>query len=424
MKLEDYRPMMERCSNCLSCKWIPYDKVQDKRFGENCPSVCYYNFNTYSARGRFQMAQSILDGRTSYTDKVVEVIHSCLSCGACDVSCKICRFNLEPLEHNIALKNRAVQENHILKEQKEIIDQLKIENTMIRGAKKKDRLDWVKDLGIKDLFKETADVAIFAGCKYSYDPKLIAYAQKAVNILKNAGVDMGTLGAADNCCGGRAYQMGFEEAFDKQAKSNIKAFERAGVKTIVTFCADCYHAFNRLYRKLGLDIECLHVSQYIERLVKENKIVFTKNLDCAVTYHDPCHLGRLGEAYEPWDGKEKKIYNQIQIWEPRRPRYSGIKGEYDAPRNIIKAIPGIKLIEMKRIREYSWCCGAGGACNETNTEFSEWTASERITEANSTGADYLITACPWCYDNLHGTKDEAGKTIEVMDLIDLVARAM
>ncbi|MBQ3323090.1 MAG: (Fe-S)-binding protein [Firmicutes bacterium] len=424
MRLEDYRPMMERCSNCLSCKWIPYDKIQDNRFGENCPAVCYYNFNTYSARGRFQMAQSLLDGRTTYTDTVTDVIHSCLSCGACDVSCKICRYNLEPLEHNIALKNRAITDGHAKAEQTEILASLKKEGTMIRGEAKAERTNWMKDLGLKDLFKEKADVAVFAGCKYSYDARLQGYARKAIDILTKAGVDMGTLGAGENCCASRAWQMGFEEEFNERAKNNIRAFEKAEVKTIITFCADCYYAFNRLYPALGMDIEVLHITQYIAKLLAEGKLKFTHRIDRKVTYHDPCHLGRLGEPFEPWDGHEKKILNQVQIWEPARPRYAGIHGEYEAPREILRGIPGIKLVEMERIREYAWCCGAGGGCNETDQELSEWTASERITEANSTGAEALITACPWCNDNLTGVKDEQGKEIEVIDILDLIAKAL
>lgn len=370
------------------------------------------------------MAQSLLDGRTTYTDTVTDVIHSCLSCGACDVSCKICRYNLEPLEHNIALKNRAIADGHAKAEQEEMISSLNKEGTMIRGAAKAERTNWLKDLGLKDLFTESADVAVFAGCKYSYDARLQEYARKAVKILQKAGADLGTMGSAENCCASRAWQMGFEEAFTERAKNNIRAFEKAGVKTIVTFCADCYYAFNRLYPALGMDIEVLHITQYIARLLKEGKLSFTNKIEKKVTYHDPCHLGRLGESFEPWNGHEKKIFNQIQIWEPARPRYAGIHGEYEAPREILRGIPGIELVEMKRIREYAWCCGAGGGCNETDHELSAWTASERITEANSTGAEALITACPWCNDNLTGARDEQGREIEVIDILDLVNRAL
>ena len=424
MALKDLRPMMERCSSCAGCKFIPFEKIQSLRFAENCPSIGYYNFTTYSARGRFQLSQSILDGRTDLNDTVTETIHSCTSCGLCDVTCKVTRYNLEPLEHNIALKAHAVKEGAILPGQKAVMDNLAKENSMIPGTKKSGRTDWAKDLKMKDLFKEKGEVAFFAGCKYSYDVKLQKVAQDAVKVLQSAGVDLGYLGSADNCCTGRAKQMGFVDEFEKGGNTNIKAFEKAGVKTIVTPCSDCYHTFKREYAALGMDVQVLHVVEYIDMLIKEGKIKFTKSVPMTVTYHDPCHLGRLGEKYEPWEGTDKKILNQIHIFEPRKPRYNGIEGIYDAPRDILKAIPGVKLTEMERIREYSWCCGAGGGCSESLPEYSSWTAGERVTEANATGADALVTACPWCKDNFMKAEDEDGNTIEVMDIIELVQQAL
>lgn len=424
MSLEDFRPMMERCSNCLNCRWIPFDKVKSQRFGENCPSICYNNFNTYSARGRFQLAQTLLDGDADFSDAVVDVIHNCTACGSCDITCKVCRYNLEPLEHNLELKARAVEEGKILPQQIPMIDNLKKENTMIPGKLKANRGDWAKELKIKDLFKEKAEIAFFPGCKYSYDEELRKVSQTAVKLLLKAGVDVGTMSNADNCCAGRAYQMGFRKEFNERAEANIKAFRTAGVKTIVTPCSDCYYTMKRLYAKMGMEIEVLHTVEYIERLISEGKIKFTKSVPMTVTYHDPCHLGRLGEPYIPWEGKEKKILNQIHTWDPRRPRYNGAYGIYDAPRNILNSIPGIELVEMERIREYSWCCGAGGGCSETYPEFSSWTAGERITEANSTGAEALVTACPWCESNFMNAVDENGKKIKVYDIIELVQQAI
>lgn len=423
MFLEEFRPMMERCSNCLGCKWIPFDKIKSQRFGENCPSVCYYNFNTYSARGRFQLAQAILDGDAGFTDTVTEVIHNCNTCGLCDVSCKMTRYNLEPLEHNLELKARAVEEGKSLPQQKLMIDNLKKEKTMIAGKAKADRANWAKGLNLKDLSGEKAEVAFFPGCKYSYDENFRKTSQKAVKLLAGAGVDLGFMGNADNCCAGRAYQMGFRGEFTERANANIKAFKAAGVKLIVTPCSDCYHTFKHLYAKSGMDIEVLHIVEYMGRLIEEGKIKFKKTIPMTVTYHDPCHLGRLGEPYVPWEGKEKKILNQIHTWEPRRPRYNGAYGIYDAPRNILKSIPGINLVEMERIREYSWCCGAGGGCSETNPEFSSWTAGERVTEANATGAEALVTACPWCESSFMDAVDENGKKIKVLDIIKLVLQA-
>jgi Fe-S oxidoreductase len=424
MSLKDYRPMMERCSNCLGCKWIPFDKIKSQRFGENCPSVCYYNFNTYSARGRFQLAQTILDGDAEYTKKVTEVVHSCTSCGACDVSCKICRYNLEPLDHNIALKIDAVEKAKTLPVQETIIGNLKKEQTMIQGQKRIDRMNWAKGIKVKDILLEKAEVLFFPGCKYSYEDGLTEKARAMVFLLQKAGADIGVLGKADACCAGRAYQMGFEKEFEQRANANIEAVRKSGAQVIVTPCSDCYYAFKRLYAKLGLNVEVVHIVEYLDRLIANGKIQFVKPVQMTVTYHDPCHLGRQGEPYVAWEGGEKKIRNQIHTWDPPRPRYNGIYGVYDAPRNILKAIPGLRFVEMERIREYSWCCGAGGGCSETLPEFSSWTAAERISEAEATGADTLVTACPWCESNFAGAKNQNGNKIKIYDIFDLVRAAL
>ncbi len=424
MALNDFRPMEERCSNCLGCKWIPFDKIKSQRYGENCPSISWGNFNTYSARGRFELGLALLTKDADLSPATTDIIHACTSCGSCDVTCKVSRYNLEPLDHNIELKAYAIEAGKLLPGQAEIIESLKKEKTMIRGKKKAARGAWAEGLGLKDMTKEKAEVLFFPGCKSSYDEKFVKNARASVRILKKAGVDLGYLGAADMCCAGRALQMGFKDAFNASAAANIKAIEASGAKIIVTPCSDCYHAFKRQYPKLGLKVEVLHVVEYLDRLIKEKKLAFTKKVPMQVTYHDPCHLGRLGEPFVAWEGKEKKIFNQIHTWEPRRPRFNGAYGIYDAPRDVIQSIPGVELVEMERIREYSWCCGAGSVCNETNPEFSAWTAAERVTEANSTGAGALVTACPWCESNFRGTKDENGRTIEVLDIVELVEMAL
>ena len=143
-----------------------------------------------------------------------------------------------------------------------------------------------------------------------------------------------------------------------------------------------------------------------------------------VTYHDPCDLGRQGEPYIPWQGKEKKIKSQIIVYEPRRPRYNGAWGVYDPPRRILKSIPGVQLVEMERIREYSWCCGAGGGVREAYPEFSLWTAEERIAEACATGAEAIVSACPWCERNFMDAVSAGEETMKVYDIVELVNKAI
>jgi Fe-S oxidoreductase len=218
--------------------------------------------------------------------------------------------------------------------------------------------------------------------------------------------------------------MGYVKTFEEAATDNLDKIREAGVKKIVTPCADCYFAFKRQYTALGLDVEVVHIVEMLDKLVKSGTLKFTKSLPMKVTYHDPCNLGRLGEPYVPWEGVEKKILNQVHTWEPRRPRYNGIYGVYDAPRNILMSIPGIELIEMERIREYSWCCGAGGVCGEINPEFSSWTAAERVEEASATYAEAIVTACPWCKASLSRAAEKNNKAIKVYDIVEFATMSL
>ncbi len=422
MPLEDFAGEMDRCSQCSYCKWIPFDQMKSWRFAKNCPSIAYHNFNSYSARGRYAVARSLIRGQIGYTDTLRRIIFTCLTCGSCDVSCKICRYNLEPLEMVRELKFRAVEDGQGLDAHTVVIESVrKDQNTMSQPRAR--RGDWANGLDVPRLPREKAEVVFHAGCRFSYDPELQATARAAVTLLKNAGVNVGIMGEREMCCGGRIYSMGYRDDFARLAEANIRAWAGAGVKTVVTSCADGYHAFKRLYPRLGLQVEVLHTVEFIARLLEEGKIRFRSPVPLTVTYHDPCHLGRQGEPYVPWNGVEKKILNQIIVYEPRRPRYNGAWGVYDPPRAVLRAIPGIELVEMERIREYSWCCGAGGGVREAYPEFSAWTAAERLTEAKATSAEALVSACPWCERNFLDAMNGRGEPIQVYDIVDLVWKA-
>jgi Fe-S oxidoreductase len=424
MALEDYRPDQERCSYCSYCKWIPQDKIKSWRFAKGCPSTAYSNFNAYSARGRFAVARSLLSGKIEYTDRVLDIIYKDLSCGSCDVSDKICRYNLEPLQNLLELKARAVTDGQLLPQHMPFIDNLRKEDTMMLGKLKANRGDWAAGLDVKDLTKEKCEIAYFAGCHFSFDEELWKVPRTALSLFKQAGVDIGIMGKDESCCGGRAYQMGYRGEFVKFAENNIEAWKNAGIKTVVTSCSDGYFSFKRLYPELGSKVEVLHTLEFIERLIQQGKLKLKKLVPLTVTYHDPCHLGRQGEPYVPWQGKERKILNQVVVYDPVKPRYSGAWGIYDPPRNILQSIPGVKLVEMERIREYAWCCGAGGGCIDAYPEFSAWTARERIEEAKTTQAEALVTACPWCERSFIDAVKAGGEKMKVLDIIELVQQAI
>jgi Fe-S oxidoreductase len=424
MALEDYRENMGRCSRCSYCKFIPQDQIKSWRFQNGCPSIAYNNFHTYSAGGRLAAALALVDKRIEYSDKFADIVYNCLTCGSCDVACKICRYDVEPLDVMLELRARLVEDGQILPQNMPVIDNLKKEDTMILGKLKSDRGKWAEGLDVKDLTKESAEVVFHAGCNLSYDEALWEVSRTAITILRKAGVDIGIMGKDENCCGGRAYSLGYRGEFTKYAENNIQAWTTARVKTVVTACADGYWAMKRLYPEVGSRFEVLHVVELLARLIKAGKLKLKKSVPMTITYHDPCHLGRQGESYVPWNGKKKTILGQLTINDPPKPRYNGAWGIYEPPREILQSIPGLKLVEMERIREYSWCCGAGGGAKDAYPDFSLWTATERIEEAKATGSEAIVTACPWCKSNFTNAINTMGEKIKVLDIIELVQQSL
>jgi Fe-S oxidoreductase len=278
-----------------------------------------------------------------------------------------------------------------------MVESLKKDDNVF-GKPKAERGDWAKDLKIKDAGKEKTDVVYHAGCQLSFDPELWAVPRSAVKLLKAAGVDVGIMGAEESCCGGRAYEIGYEGEFTKYAEHFLETFNSLGVSKVVTSCSDGYSTFKKLYPKVNIEMkfETLHMVEYLDALIKDKKLKFTKKAPLKVTYHDPCHLGRhLGE-----------------------------NGVYDAPRHILQSLPGIELVEMERHRENAWCCGAGAGVSQSNPEFALWTANERLQEALASGAAALVTSCPWCERNFKDAVKEFSLNIEIYDIAEIACRAL
>ncbi len=171
MALEDYYRDMQRCSRCSYCKWIPLAHVKSLRFAKGCPSVEYNKFHSYSGGGRMIAALSLLEGRSGYSDRLLDVAYSCQACGSCDISCKVCRYDMEPLHTILELRARLVADAQLLPAHRAVIDGLRKEDNMMMKPKA-DRGEWAKDLGLKNLTKESAEVVFHAGCRLSYDKEL------------------------------------------------------------------------------------------------------------------------------------------------------------------------------------------------------------------------------------------------------------
>jgi Fe-S oxidoreductase len=422
MSLEDYRAYMESCRRCSPCKFIPLEKVKGVKNTYVCPSISRYNFHTYSGGGRMAFQLAMLNKRVPYSAQILEVVYNCQMCGACDISCKY-DMDMEVLEPINEFRIKCVEDGQTLPAIDNVIDGLRKQGTMVPASKAK-RGMWAEGLEVKDFTKQRTEVIFHAGCRTCADEDLWKVARATVSLMQKAGVDIGIASNGELCCGGRAYQMGYKEDFLRQAKMNMELFKKTGAKTLVTGCADCYYTFKVLCDQFNMKgpLEVLHTTEYFDRLIKNGKLQPAKTVALNVTYQDPCHLGRLGEAYKHWEGKE--IIGAVRMFDPPKEYRRGTYGIYTPPRDVLKSIPGINLVEMDRIKEYSWCCGAGGGVKESNSEFAKWTARERLVEAVSSGAEAIITACPGCQQSFRENIKENGTRLKVLDVVELLEKSI
>jgi len=422
MALTDYQSDMETCCRCSACKFIPIEKITGYQRINICPSVTKYNFHAYSGGGRMGIGVAMADKRLKQTDKLKEVIYNCMTCGGCDISCKYA-MDMEVLEPIYEMRIKCVEDGNTMPALDRLISSLSKHGTIVPGSKVK-RGDWCEKLDVKDFTKQKVKVIYHAGCLTCYDKNMWKLAKANISLMQKAGVDLGIAREHEICCGGRAYQMGYKQDAIKQAKRNMEIFKKSGAEILVTGCADCYHAFKVLYDKFGMkgNMEILHTTEYFAHLIKEKKLKPKKEIKAEVTYHDPCHLGRLGETYIHWKGKQ--IQKHMRVFDPPRTFRRGTNGIYEPPRDILRSIPGMKLVEMDRIKEYAWCCGAGGGVKETNPEFANWTAIERIKEAESTGAEALVSACPHCENIFNDAIKEKGSLLKVYDVVELLQKSI
>lgn len=391
------------CSRCSNCKFIDSWEVKNTKFAKVCPSSLKYGFDAYSCQGRMDISLALMDGRLKYEEspELLDIFYKCNMCGGCDASCKR-GMDMEPLRVLIEMRAKLVEEGCIINRHKPLMNYLRKEKNMMM-REKVDRGKWAEGLEIKDLRFEKAEIAYHAGCHISYNKEQWHIARTSVNLLKKSGMNIGILGSSEMCCGCRAFDMGYRTDFAKLAEENMTKWAKAEVKTVITSCADCYYALKRLYSDLGVKFEVFHTLEILHNLLMAGKLKFTTHSPLRVTYHDPCHIGRRLNVYEP--GK-------------------AIMGLYDLPREILKAIPGISLVEMYRIKEYAWCCGAGGGVKEGYPKFSNWTANERIKEAMATEAEAMVTCCPWCEQNFKSATKGTGGKMKIYDIAEFVYKAI
>ena len=261
------------------------------------------------------------------------------------------------------------------------------------GGERAQRDAWAQGLGIKP-FTEGMEVLWFVGCYYSYDPRMKKVARATAAVLEKAGVDFGILGAKESCCGESIRKTGNEEVFKTLARENIKAFIDAGVTRILVSSPHCYHTFKNEYPELKVHFDVVHISDFLTELIGAGRLELPKALAKKVTYHDPCYLGR----------------------------HNGI---YEQPRELLKKT-GVELAEMVDSREGSLCCGGGGGRIWMDTPKGERFADLRMAQAKDTGAEVLVTSCPYCISNFEEARlslDDDDPMV-VKDLTELIHEAL
>jgi Fe-S oxidoreductase len=288
------------------------------------------------------------------------------------------------------------------------------------------RAKWMKGLDVKDINKEDSSVLYFAGCTPAYNAPIRQLAVKTVSVFNKIGVDFGTLGKKEVCCGSTVLRLGAREEFKRVAEKNLEIFknlhDERGVDTIVTSCAGCYRCILEDYEiaddfKDYMDgITIKHTADFLYDLYKEGKFEPKNEIDMKVTYHDPCHLGRHVKDWKvDWDGSTQWKGSYLDVED---------KGTFEQPRELIKAIKGIKYEEMPRNRNNSYCCGSGGG---VKTAFPDWAAENaalRVEEAEQTGAEKIITCCPFCHANLNDGAKVRNSQLRTIDLVELLDEAL
>jgi Fe-S oxidoreductase len=391
MALNDLKEWLYGCTHCGTCKDVL------NIFSPACPAGEMYQLESYFPSGKMLIARGVATGALTLDDDAVrERIYACTGCLSCEQQCAVYHHQ-HIFEIVQALRSEAVTQGNLNPAYMVMVESLKSDDNVF-GKPKEERGDWAKDLEIKHAAEEKVDVVYHAGCLLSFDPELWEVPLSAIRLLKAAGVDVGIMGAEESCCGGRAYEIGYEGEFTKYAQHFLETFNTLGVSKVVTSCSDGYGTFKKLYPKvdIGMKFEVLHMVEYLDALIKDKKLKFTRKVPLKVTYHDPCHLGR----------------------------HLGDNGVYDAPRRVLRSLPGIELVEMERTRENAWCCGAGAGVSQADPDLALWTAGERLQEALATGAAALVTACPWCERNFKDAVREFNQNIEIYDIAELVCRAL
>ena len=354
------------------------------------------------SQGPYGINRSIYYGLkwNEFTEKLRDLVYSCTTCGKCVIKCKGVSRALPLVEIIEKARELLLVEKRLgpMPEQTNVLKNMHVRGNPWGNAPH-ERTDWAKGLDIPFAAYDThVDVLYFVECASSYDPQAQKIAKNLSKILKQGGVNFGIL-EKEICCGHEARRMGESGLFQYLSEANMALFEQAGINHIVTGDPHSFYSFSNEY-PFGEDgPKVQHYTQLLNEIIDKGQLKWVSNVERKVTYHDPCYLGRHSEIY-------------------------------DEPRKLIQSIPGVKLVEMYNCKEDSDCCGMGGGRMwmepPKTLVSSQAIANNRVHQALDTGAEILLTACPFCNINLNDAVKSLEKedVITVMDITELIVSAL
>ncbi len=350
-----------------------------------------------------EAARPLIADEASYGVIDPDVLWSCTNCGACVNQCPV---DIEHVDHIIDMRRyQVLVENNFPAELSQLFRGLEGKGNPWNMSPTM-RMDWAKGLEFdvpvvgEDLESlESVDWLFWVGCAGAYEDRAKKTTRAVAELLNMAGISFGVLGNGETCTGDAARRAGNEFVYQGLAQQNVATLTEAKVKQVVTTCAHCFNTLKNEYRDFGLELEVVHHTQLLNRLVRDGRL--TPVADGAgaarrsITYHDPCFLGRHNQVYSP-------------------------------PRELLQVLPGAEYVEMERSAERSFCCGAGGARMWMEERIGERINENRTREAVATGADQIAVGCPFCRvmldDGLTSaqSKGEAGEAVEVLDVAQML----
>lgn len=382
-KITEIEKDLDACLQCGYCR-------------DTCPVYGQIGWESSTPRGKVYYLRQIarkspvdrlLRRTPKIDDKFVERMFQCTSCAACEHNCHVeidFAHLWEEAKEWLIDQGYGPMEAH-----KKIRERVEQKRNPYDEPKEK-RAAWLPP-DIK--LSPNPEVVFFTGCTEAYRMQPLAVA--TAKLLDKAGVEFNILGEDEWCCGSPLLRTGQKSPVrDALAPHNVREMDKRGWKAMVTACAGCFNTMKNDYPRLTgkPSYKLYHVSEYLEKLIKEGKLKFTKEYKKKVAYHDPCHLGRHAKVY-------------------------------DAPRNVLKAIPGLQLMETKAEKEDSQCCGAGGGFKSAFNDMAEEVAAERVKQFVAAGAEVIATSCPFCQVNLNAGAKRAGLDIKTMDVVQIALQA-